>query len=132
MVQEARGQVERAKLAAIAAPVAIVMTPPLLALASASPWGALCALGCGIGACVSGALLMLWRQAPARRGLVLQRHSQSKLVALAEHWLSLNWALATGTAVFGSWLFLGPVLVVAMTLWLVKPSAPRLRAPALA
>ena len=56
----------------------------MIALAFASTWGAFCALGCGIGASVSAALLMLWRQAPARRGLVLRRHSQSKLVALVE------------------------------------------------
>ena len=83
-----RGEIERGKLAAIALPVAAIMTPPLVALAFASPWGAFCALGCGIGASLSAALLMLWRQAPARRGLVLRRHSQSKLVALVEHWLS--------------------------------------------
>ena len=34
-----RGQIERAKLAAVALPVALVMTPPLLALAWTSPWG---------------------------------------------------------------------------------------------
>ncbi len=119
-----RGEVERAKLAAIALPVAGIMTPPLIALALASPWGAICALGCGIGASVSAALLMLWRQAPARRGLVLRRHSQSKLVALLEHWLSMLWAVATGVAVFGSVTALVPVTLVGMTLWLIRPAAP--------
>ena len=50
----------------------------------------------------SGALLMLWRQAPARRGMVLRRHSQSKLLALGEHWLSLLWAATDAIAAFGN------------------------------
>jgi ABC-2 type transport system permease protein len=118
-----RGEIERGKLAAVALPVAAIMTPPLIALAFASRWGAFCALGCGIGASVSAALLMLWRQAPAKRGLVLRRHSQSKLVALVEHWLSLLWAVATGVAVFGSAGFVVPVALVGLTLWLIRPAA---------
>jgi ABC-2 type transport system permease protein len=116
-----RGQVERGKLAAIAAPVALVLAAPLVLLAIASPWGAFCALLFGLGASVSGALLNLWRQAPARRGLVLRRHSQSKLVALVEHWLSLLWALATGLAVFGSVTCVVPVALVGATLWVLRP-----------
>jgi ABC-2 type transport system permease protein len=127
-----RGEIERGKLAAIALPVAAIMTPPLIALAFASRWGAVCALGCGIGASVSAALLMLWRQAPARRGLVLRRHSQSKLVALVEHWLSMLWAVATGIAVFGSATFVVPIALVGLTLWLIRPAAPRERRTALA
>jgi ABC-2 type transport system permease protein len=68
---------------------------------------------------------MLWRQAPARRGLVLRRHSQSKLVALVEHWLSLCWAGATGLAALGQLAALAPIGLAALTLWL---AAPRRRA----
>jgi ABC-2 type transport system permease protein len=120
-----RGEIERGKLAAVALPVAAIMTPPLMGLAFASPWGAFCALGCGIGASLSAALLMLWRQAPARRGLVLRRHSQSKLVALVEHWLSMLWAVATGIAVFGSATFVVPIALVGLTLWLIRPADRR-------
>jgi len=119
-----RGEIERGKLAAIALPVAAIMTPPLFALAFVSAWDAFCALGCGVGASLSAALLMLWRQKPARRGLVLRRHSQSKLVALLEHWLSLLWAVATGVAVFGSAAFAVPIALVGLTLWLIRPAAP--------
>jgi ABC-2 type transport system permease protein len=116
-----RGDVERGKLAAVAPPVAMVMTPALMALAWAAPWGALCAALGAIGAGGSAGLLMLWRQAPARRGMVLRRHSQSKLVALAEHWLSMLWAMATGIAAFGSWTFVAPIALAALTLWAVRP-----------
>jgi len=118
-----RGAIERAKLAAISAPVAVVMAAPLGLLALISPRGAAVALVCGIGACVSGALLMLWRQAPARRGLVLRRHSQSKVVAVIEHWLSFCWAATTGLAALGTFLCLAPLAIVAITLWLARPRA---------
>ncbi len=120
-----RGRIERAKLAAITLPVAIVLAPPLAALALASPWGAVCALACATGAVASAGLLMLWRQAPARRGMVMRRHSQSKAVALMEHWLSLLWASATATAAFGSFLSIVPIVLVLITLRLVRPAERR-------
>jgi ABC-2 type transport system permease protein len=118
-----RARIERGKLAAIALPIACVMSPPLLLLAYASPWGALCALVCGAAACASAGLLMLWRQAPARRGQMLRRHSQSKLVALMEHWLSMLWALTTAAAVFGSLSCLLPAALAGLTLVLTRPAS---------
>jgi hypothetical protein len=94
---------------------------PLTALAFAAPAAAAAAVICGLGACLSAALLMLWRQAPARRGMVLRRHSQSKLVALVEHWLSLCWAGATGMAALGEPAALAPIGLAALTLWLARP-----------
>jgi ABC-2 type transport system permease protein len=117
-----RGQIERAKIAALALPVALAMALPLTGLAFVAPGAAVAALACGAGACISGALLMLWRQAPARRGLVLRRHSQSKIVALIEHWLSLCWAGATGMAALGQPAALAPIGLAALTLWLASPS----------
>ena len=116
-----RGQIERAKIAAIALPVGLAMAPPLAGLALASPYAAAVALGCGAGACASGALLMLWRQAPARRAGVLRRHSQSKIVALIEHWLSLCWAGTTGMAALGHPAALAPLGLAALTLWWARP-----------
>lgn len=117
-----RRQVERAKIAAVALPVALLMAAPLAALAWASLYAAAVAGLCAAGAAASGALLMLWRQAPARRGLVLRRHSQSKLVALIEHWLSLCWAGATGLAALGHFAAVAPLGLAALTLWLARPA----------
>ena len=100
--------IERAKIAAIGQPIALILALPLAALALASPWAGLCALLFGAGAIGSAALINLWRQAPSRRGLVLRRHSQSKLVGMMEHLVSILWAIATTTAVVGSWATVGP------------------------
>jgi ABC-2 type transport system permease protein len=120
-----RAALERAKLGAVALPVAIALAPALTALAFVSPRAAATALICGAGAAVSGALLMLWRQAPARRGLVLRRHSQSKAVALIEHWLSLCWAGTTGMAAMGSAFALAPLGIALATLYWARPRTNR-------
>ncbi len=118
-----RGEIERAKLTAILQPVACALAPALAALAVVSPWGALCAAIGAAGSAASGALLMLWRQAPAKRGMVLRRHSQSKLLALGEHWLSLLWASANALAALKNPGFIIPLAFIALTLWLVRPAA---------
>jgi hypothetical protein len=68
---------------------------------------------------------MLWRQAPAKRGMVLRRHSQSKLLALGEHWLSLLWASVDGLAAFRSPGFVLPLVLIGVTLWFIRPAKPK-------
>jgi ABC-2 type transport system permease protein len=111
-----RAVIERAKIAAIGQPIALILGLPLAALAFASLWAGFCALVFGAGAIASAALVNLWRQAPSRRGLVLRRHSQSKLVGMMEHLVSILWAVATTTAVIGSWATLVPLAAVAAVL----------------
>jgi ABC-2 type transport system permease protein len=111
-----RGAAERAKLAAIGQPIVVLLGAPLAALAFASPWAGLCAALFGSGAVASASLINLWRQAPARRGLVLRRHAQSKLVGLMEHLLSILWATAAAIAVIGSWTVVVPLVAATATL----------------
>ena len=111
-----RGTIERGKIAAIGQPVALILALPLAALALASPWAGLCALLFGAGAIASSALVNLWRQAPSRRGLVLRRHSQSRLVGMMEHLVSILWAVAAAIAVIGSWTAIVPLTFVAVVL----------------
>jgi ABC-2 type transport system permease protein len=108
-----RPVIERAKIAAIGQPIALILALPLAVLAFASPWAGLCALLFGAGAGASAALVNLWRQAPSRRGLVLRRHSQSKLVGMMEHLVSILWAVATAAAVIGSWVTIVPLAAAA-------------------
>jgi ABC-2 type transport system permease protein len=44
---------------------------------------------------------------------VLRRHSQSKLVGMMEHLVSILWAVATTTAVIGSWATVVPLAAIA-------------------
>jgi ABC-2 type transport system permease protein len=118
-----RGEIERRKIESIALPIFIFLAIPLAGLAWASPWSAFCAAGFAIGAGVSTALLNLWRQAPARRTMVLRRHSQSKLVGLIEHFLSVLWAVGAVVAIIGSWTAIVPIAMAIGALWLNRPRA---------
>ena len=108
-----RSVIERSKIAAIGQPIGVILALPLAALAFASPWAGFCALLFGAGAVASAALVNIWRQAPSRRGLVLRRHSQSKLVGMMEHLVSILWAVATAAAVIGSWTTIVPLAAAA-------------------
>ena len=111
-----RAAVERGKMTAIGQPIALILALPVGALAFAAPWAGFCAVFFGAGAVASSALVNLWRQAPSRRSLVLRRHSQSKLVGLMEHLVSILWAVATAIAVIGSWTVVVPLAAVAAVL----------------
>jgi ABC-2 type transport system permease protein len=116
-----RAQIERRKIEAIALPIVALLALPLVGLALASPWAAACAGAFALGAGASTALLNLWRQAPARRTMVLRRHSQSKLVGLIEHFLSILWAIGAVIAIIGSWAAIVPVAMAGIVLWLNRP-----------
>jgi ABC-2 type transport system permease protein len=124
-----RGEIERRKIEAIALPIVVLLALPLTGLALASPLSALLAALFAIGAGASTALLNLWRQAPARRTMVLRRHSQSKLVGLIEHLLSILWAVGAVIAIIGSWTAIVPIAMASAVLWLNRPRAARIIAP---
>jgi ABC-2 type transport system permease protein len=117
-------RIERHKLEAILAPVALVLAAPIVALTIVSPWSGLWAGIFTIAASVSAALLNLWRQAPARRSRVLQRHAQSKIVGMIEHLLSIVWTVGAVMAVMGSWGAVAPVALACFILWLGRSRAP--------
>jgi ABC-2 type transport system permease protein len=120
------GQIQKHKIEAVLVPIALLLCAPIAALAFVSPWSAFCAALFACGAGVSTALVNLWRQSPSRRSLVLQRHAQSKLVALIEHFLSILWAVGAVLAVMGSWGALFPIGISCLVLWLSRPRAARL------
>jgi len=120
------GRIERHKIEAILAPVAIVLCGPVVALALVSPWSGFWAGLFTLGASVSAALLNLWRQSPSRRSRVLQRHSQSKIVGMIEHVLSIVWAVGAAMAVMGSWSALIPVAAACLILRLSRSRTARL------
>ena len=116
-----RAAIERNKLAAIAAPVALFLAIPLGGLALISARAALwTALFC-LAAATSTALLNLWHPVPAKRAEVMRRHAQSKIVAVLEHLMSALWALAMVLAALGSWAALAPIALACLVLALNRP-----------
>jgi ABC-2 type transport system permease protein len=97
-----RREVERRKLEAIVLPLAVLCGAPVTLIFLTSWKGGLVTLFYVVCAAVSTALLNLWQPAPSRRGDLFRRHSQSKLVGMIEHLLSLFWALALALTAFES------------------------------
>lgn len=104
-----RSEVDRGKLSALALPVVSILAAPLAGLALHS-WHAavVTALFAAMGA-ASGAALNLWHPMPGKRRGMLRRHSQSKVVALVEHFLAMLWAVAVVLGLLGSVLAVIPM-----------------------
>ncbi len=126
-----KAQVQRRKLEAIALPLACFLALPLAGLAWFSIKGAVFALIFAIGAALSTAFLNLWHPMPARRVMVLRRHSQSKIIGMIEHLLSLLWAVAMVMAVIGTWLAAIPLalVIVIVACSRLRRSKPRTARP---
>jgi ABC-2 type transport system permease protein len=112
--------VDRAKLSAILGPMLLVVTVPLLALASISGHAAFVAGLCAAGASTSTALLNFWHPMPGSRRGMLRRHAQSKLVGLVEHALAMLWAITALFAIIGSWITVGPLAVALVILGICR------------
>ena len=109
------------KLGAIALPIGLFLALPTLALAYFSPRGAIIAAGFAAGAGASTGMLNFWRQAPAKRNMVLRRHTQSRLVALLELVLTLIWSVGCAVTVMTGWLGLVTLTPAVLLLWLIRP-----------
>ena len=116
-----RPEIERRKLEAIALPLACFLALPMLGLAWFSPRAALYTLVFATGASLSTAFLNLWHPMPARRVMVLRRHTQSKLIAMVEHLLSLLWAVALVMAVLQTTLTAIPLAIIAGIMFASRP-----------
>lgn len=112
----AASAIPRAKLTAVAVPLALVLGLPLAILGVTAPAASAATFAFAAAAACSTALLNLWRPAPGKRGDMLRRTGQSKLVGVLEHVLALLWAVAIALFSAGSALFLLPVAAAVLIL----------------
>jgi ABC-2 type transport system permease protein len=119
-----RAQIERAKLSAIAILLAVLIGVPVLAMAWDAPLVAAMTLTFAGAGALSTALLNLWRAAPGRRGDLMRREGQPKIIGILEHVLSLFWAVAAALANAGSLWFAVPAALACAVLWLNYDRAP--------
>ncbi|MCB1543721.1 MAG: hypothetical protein H6872_02650 [Methylobacteriaceae bacterium] len=118
-----RREIERRKLEAIALPLIVIVALPLAFVWSAGFKAGAVTTVYVLAAALAAALLNLWHPVPGRRGDILRRHSQSKLVAMMEHMLSLLWAVALALTAFGSWAAMVPIVCALFLLWTQRPKA---------
>ena len=122
-----RREIERRKLEAIALPLAVLCGSPATLIFLTSWKAGFVTLFYVAAAATSTALLNLWHPVPARRGDLFRRHSQSKLIGMIEHLLSLFWALALALTYFESWWALA---AIGCALAVLLSQKPRDRNPA--
>jgi ABC-2 type transport system permease protein len=120
-----RAQLERGKIEAVGAPLLILLCGPIIGLAFVEPLMALLTAVIACGAAASTAMLNLWHPMPGKRAQVMRRHSQSKIVGLMEHMMSLCWAVAMVLAIMGTMFAALPVAIVGGILWFNRPKVAR-------
>ena len=113
-----RGRIERGKIEAIALPIGSVLAVPLIWIATIAPRAALVIFIFTLSAATASACLNLWHPVPGKRGEMMRRHQQSKLVGMVEHLLSLLFAVACVLALLGTWLAALPIGFALTILWL--------------
>ncbi|MDZ4840735.1 MAG: hypothetical protein SH859_01130 [Hyphomicrobium aestuarii] len=116
-----RAYPEVAKLTAVFVPLLVILALPFAALAFVAPNMLPYAVVFGAMAAGSTALLNFWHPMPGNRRGMLRRHHQSKVVALAEHGLTLLWALATMIALKNVYATIVPVALILLLLWCFNP-----------
>jgi ABC-2 type transport system permease protein len=118
--------VDTAKLTAVALPLFVILALPLAGLALISLHVAALTLIVAAAASASTALLNFWHPMPSNRRGMLRRHSQSKLIGLAEHALSFIWASVIVLSMLSSHLALIPVALAALLLSFFRRKGTRL------
>ncbi|HEX4157980.1 MAG TPA: hypothetical protein VHY79_05855 [Rhizomicrobium sp.] len=117
-------QLLRSKIEAVMGAIALVFCPFVIALAFASPMGALVAL-CGIAVAASSAtVIQLWFRSQAKRSHFRRRHTSSRIATFAEAFSSITWAATGAAAAAGSVLAIIPGLLALSLLAGVRRFAP--------
>jgi ABC-2 type transport system permease protein len=112
---------ELMKLSAIALPIALILCVPILASGARAYWVPLVITACAFGAATSTAVINLWHPMPGNRRGMLRRHSQSKVIAMAEHGLAILWAIVVVMTMVGTWFTVAPLVLIALIVWLFSP-----------
>jgi ABC-2 type transport system permease protein len=115
----------RAKLAAVALTVGVVVSPIILALAFFAPFVALVATLACAGAVLSAGLVNVWWQRPGKRTAFRDRAPAPWFVTLAELALALLVSLAAGLLAARQVVGLVPALAVLVILLALRAAARR-------
>lgn len=114
-----------AKVLSVLVPVGALMLPFVGAMAFVSPRGAVVIAAGVIAGASSAILVQLWFRAQAKRTSFRRRQVASRVSTLLEALASILTAATAAVAAAGSWLAIGPGLLVLMVLALAYKLRPR-------
>lgn len=118
----------RAKTLAALLPVAAILVPLVIFVATLSPWIAAACLVGSICAGYGAAQIEIWHRKPAPRTSFGARRPVSIAVTLGQALLALSCAAASFLAAIGSWAWLIPAFIGFGTMVILRPDKLALRA----
>ncbi|WP_375451494.1 permease [uncultured Devosia sp.] len=114
-----------AKIEAVLAIIAVVLTPMLLLLALSSVPMALVTAACATLAAGSATTIQLWFRVVAKRSMFRRRQVASRAATLTEAFASILWAGTSAIWAAGSWLAIATAILALGVLGLARLLAPR-------
>lgn len=113
-----------AKIVSVLALIAAVIAPFVIAMAFVSPRGAFVILTGAMAGATCAVVIQLWFRAQARRTNFRRRQVASRVSTILEAFASILTAATASVAAAGSWMALGPALLVGLVMlvaWLMRP-----------
>ncbi len=118
-------RVLRAKTEAVLGGVLMIFAPFVVLFALVKPWSALVTLTGVLIAAGSATAIQYWFRTQGRRSVFRRRQTSSRVATITEALSSTGWAAAGAMAVWGTWMWVVPgviVLTIVAGAWLISPA----------
>ena len=118
-------RVLRAKTEAVLGGVAMIFSPFILLFGTIKPFPALVAMAGILIAAGSSTAIQYWFRTQGRRSTFRRRQTSSRVATITEALSSTGWAATGAMAVWGTWLWVFPgmvVLAIVAGAWLISPA----------
>jgi ABC-2 type transport system permease protein len=115
----------RAKTEAVLGGVAMIFSPFILLFGIIKPLPALIAMAGILIAAGSSTAIQYWFRTQGRRSTFRRRQTSSRVATITEALSSTGWAATGAMAVWGTWLWVFPgivVLAIVAGAWLISPA----------
>ncbi len=119
------GTVLTAKIEAVLAIIAVILTPLILLLALSSLQMAIVTAVCALLSAGSATTIQLWFRVAAKRTMFRRRQIASRAATLSEAFASIMWAGTGALWAAGLWLAIAPAVLALLVLALAKLISPK-------
>ena len=121
----ASSRVLRAKTEAVLGGAAMIFSPFIVLFGVVKPFPALVALAGVLVAAGSATAIQYWFRSQGRRSVFRRRQTSSRAATITEALSSIGWAATGAMAVWGTWLWVFPrviVLAIVAGAWMISPA----------
>jgi ABC-2 type transport system permease protein len=118
-------RVLRAKTEAVLGSVCMIFAPLVMLFAVIKPFAALVAMAGILVAAGSSTAIQYWFRSQGRRSVFRRRQTSSRVATITEALSSTGWAATGALAVWGTWMWVFPAMVVLAIVagtWMISPA----------